>query len=63
MFSKAAGVSTFGTLTMIMLPGLKPSARFMSDWSIGTPLMFFGIDSRFRLSRMPVGLVGVLRVK
>ena len=55
MFSNAAGVSTSGILIVIRLPGLKPSARFMSVGSMWTPPMFAGIDSRFRLRRLPVG--------
>ncbi len=62
-FWNAAGVSTSGILTMISLPGLKPSARFMSVGSIGVPPMFFGIDSAFRLRRLPVAVEASLTVK
>ena len=41
---------------MIGLPGLKPSARFMSVGSIGLPARLRGIESGSRFSRRPVGV-------
>ena len=52
-----------GTWVTIRLPGLKPSARFMSVGSIGTPATFAGIDRRFMFSRLPVGVASSARVK
>ena len=43
-FWKAAGVSSSGIFRMIMFPGLKPSARFMSVGSMRTPAVLAGID-------------------
>ena len=52
----AAGVSSPGTFTSIALPGLKPSARFMSLGSIGLPLLFRGIADLTSASRRPVSV-------
>src|SRR5919112_2027697 len=42
---------------MIIDPGLKPSARFMSVGSIGTPSLLRGIAAFGRFSRRPVSVV------
>ena len=52
----ASGVFRPGTFVISIEPGLKPSARFMSVGSIGTPSLFLGIDERCRASRRPVGV-------
>jgi hypothetical protein len=52
-----------GTLVMSIEPGLNPSARFMSVGSMWTPARFAGIDSRFRSSRLPVGVSRSVVVK
>src|SRR3954447_19838302 len=54
-----SGTAPLGSLALrtIALPGLKPSARLMSDGSIGTPSEFFGICASLRFSRRPVSVV------
>jgi hypothetical protein len=52
----AAGLSSPGTFTSIALPGLKPSARFMSVGSIGLPFLLRGIADLVSASRRPVSV-------
>ena len=52
----AFGVSRPGTLTSIALPGLKPSARFMSVGSIGLPSLLRGMADFLSASRRPVSV-------
>src|SRR5919109_4997751 len=61
--SKAAGVSSPGTLVTSMLPGLNPSLQLYGAALTGLPSRFFGIHSSRSASRLPVGLVGSARVK
>ena len=70
LFSKAAGVSIPGILSVIRLPGLNPSPRFMSVGSTGVrisipPLsvMLAGIPGSQRLSLLPVFELLSVRVK
>ncbi len=56
LWRTAAAVSRPGTFTSSALPGLKPSARFMSTGLIGVPLLFRGISALRRLSRTPVSV-------
>ena len=53
----AAGVSSPGTFTSIALPGLNPSARFMSLGSIGLPFLLRGIADFVSASRRPVSVL------
>src|SRR3954447_6147715 len=57
LLARAAALSSPGTLAMISEPGLKPSARFMSVGSIGTPSLLRGIAALGRFSRRPVSVV------
>jgi hypothetical protein len=45
-----------GTNVMMGEPGLKPSLRFHSAGSTGTPAAFLGIDSAARSMRLPVSV-------
>src|SRR5262249_20264070 len=47
-----------GTSVTIGEPGLKPSSRFQSVGSIGTPATFAGVASGLMSSRSPVGAEG-----
>src|SRR5215212_2092417 len=55
--ASAAALSSPGTLTMIIEPGLKPSARFMSVGSIGLPSSLRGMAALGRFRRRPVSVV------
>src|SRR5512132_4684801 len=52
----ARGVSRPGTFTSIALPGLNPSARFMSVGSIGVALLLRGIAVLLSARRRPVSV-------
>ncbi|WP_243420765.1 hypothetical protein [Micromonospora globispora] len=52
-----------GTCTRIGSPGLNPSCRFHSVWSIGTPRTLVGIEEASNCTRLPVGLAGSGTVK
>jgi hypothetical protein len=60
VFSSACGLSSPGTWTVIMLPGLKPSLRFHSAGLIATPSVLTGIASAGRFTRRPVGVFAFL---
>jgi hypothetical protein len=53
----ASGLSSPGTLTMSIEPGLNPSARFMSVGSIAAPAALRGMPSVGRFSRRPVSVL------
>ena len=53
----AAGESSPGTFVSIALPGLNPSARFMSAGSIGLPLLLRGMADFVRRRRSPVSVL------
>ena len=54
---RAAGVSSPGTFVSIALPGLNPSARFMSVGAIGLPFLLRGMADFVRWSRSPVSVL------
>jgi hypothetical protein len=56
LFLAAAALSRPGTLVISIVPGLKPSALFMSVGSIGVPPSFLGIEERLSISLRPVGV-------
>src|SRR5215475_7718591 len=58
VFANACGLSIPGTCVTIGEPGLKPSSRFQSVGSIGTPATFAGVASGLMSSRSPVGAEG-----
>src|SRR5262249_59672182 len=58
VFANACGLSTPGTGVTIGEPGVKPSSRFQSVGSIGTPATFAGVASGLMSSRSPVGAEG-----
>src|SRR5262245_25235185 len=58
VFANACGLSIPGTSVTIGEPGLKPSSRFQSVGSIGTPETFAGVASGLMSSRSPVDAEG-----
>src|SRR5262249_1144333 len=58
VFANACGLSIPGACVPIGEPGLKPSSRFQSVGSIGTPATFAGVASGLMSSRSPVGAEG-----